>query len=334
MALKTLSSRISFSFLLLSTALLALVSLSPGASGGEGLFGEPPPEGEDARPVEKPIKLESPDADTSTEEGSRHFYRKLWLSVDLDYRRRKLRPVKVRDRFEDNVGSSSFDESLDMDFYTSEDDFRTTTLGLTLHWRPRQRLEFHASVRRPLYGVSKHRGIEYDTAPIASPDLDFAHGATVEVAGGAGWEALFYEEGPLRNFGLWVGTELRAGWGDDVRSPDDEEEFNLDGNDEVDYDADWQAIDIETRVFGRFDTREGDLTVYAGVGLGWFFYHEEWDGEFESGDEEELMEFDYREQNLVFGSAGMRAERGPIVVDVGARYGGEYMVFVRLGWKF
>ena len=85
----------------------------------------------------------------------------------------------------------------------------------------------------------------------------------------------------------------------------------------------WQAIDVETRVFARFDdTFEGLLTVYAGVGTAWLFYHEEWDGEFEGGDEEEKMEFDYREQNLVFGSVGMRAERGPVVVEVGARYGG------------
>jgi len=335
MALKTLTSRIRTRFPLLFPALLVLTLLSTGAAGGEGLFGEPPPDGEKSKPVERPVEFVRPDAEAPADEGPGHFYRRLWLSLDLDHRRRKLRPVKVRDRYEDNVGDSSFEESLDMDLYSSEDDVRTTTLGLTLHWRPWQRLELHAGVRRPLYGKSKHTKIEYDDAPIASPDLDFAHGASVELAGGAGWEALFFEEGPLRNFGLWVGTEFRAGWGDDVRSPDDDDEFDLDGNDEVDYDADWQAIDVETRVFGRFnDTFEGVLTVYAGVGLGWFFYHEEWDGVFEGGEEVERMEFDYREQNLVFGSAGMRAERGPIVVDAGCRYGGEYMVFVKIGWKF
>jgi hypothetical protein len=338
MALKILTSvrSLSTSLLLLLTLLLAGAFATAGEGADGGLFGEPPPDEKRAEaPSLPPARMESAPREASDDHEPLHFYRRLWLTLDLDYRRRKLRPVKVSDRFEDNVGNSSFDERLDMELYSSEDDLRMTTLGLTLHWRPWQRLEVYAGVRRPLYGTAKHHRIEFDGAPIASPDVEFAHGAAVEIAGGLGWEALFWEEGPLRNFGVWLGTEVRAGWGDDVRSPDDDDEFDLDGNDEVEYDAEWQALDLEMRLFGRFDdTIEGLLTVYAGVGVGWFFYHEEWNGEFEAGDEEERMEFDYREQNLVFGSLGLRAERGPVVVEIGARYGGEYLLHVELGWKF
>jgi hypothetical protein len=310
-----------------------LLLLASAASGGEdrGLFaGSPAGAGAGGPAAAENSAL--PELPAAPAAGGR---RRLWLSLDFDLRRRKLRPTEVRDRFEDNVGGSSFDENLDMDEYSSKDDLRVGTLGLTLHWLPRARLELYAGLRRPLYGKAQHRDIEYDGAPIASPDMEFAHGAALELAAGAGWEALFREQGPARNFGLWVGTEFRAGWGDDLRSPDDDEEFGLDGNDEVEYDADWQALDLELRVFRRFEyTTEGTFTVYAGGGAAWLFYHEKWDGRFELGDEEELMEFDYREKNLFFGSAGLRAERGPLLVEVGGRYGGEYALQVKLGWKF
>ncbi len=337
MALKILISvRSLLPTSLLLTLLVAGSLATAGEESGGGLFGEPPPDERKAEsPSPSPARMEIAPPEEGDDSEPLHFYRRLWLTLDLDYRRRKLRPVKVSDKFKDNVGDTSFNERLDMDKYSSEDDLRMTTLGLTLHWRPGTRLEIYTGVRRPVYGMAKHHGIEFDGAPIASPDIEFDHGAAVEIAAGAGWEALFWEGGPLRNFGVWLGTELRAGWGDDVRSPDDEDEFSLDDNDEVEYDAEWQALDLEVRLFGRFDdTTEGLLTVYAGVGTGWFFYHEEWNGEFENGDEEERMEFDYREQNLVFGSLGLRAERGPVVVEVSARYGGEYLFHVELGWKF
>jgi hypothetical protein len=324
----------------LAAAILGLLLL-PGALGsaraGEGLFGEPPGATRPAPEKEPPPVLEREPAPEPLEGdlGPREFYRRLWLSLDLDYRRRKLRPVRVDDRYDDFEGDVHYDERLKMRLYDSEDIFQTATLGLALHWRPLSRLELYAGVRRPIYGKAEHREIEYDHAPIASPRLELDHGASVEVVAGAGWEFLRLEGGPLRHFGMWAGAELRAGWADDIKSPNDDEEFNLDGNDEVEYDADWQALDLELRVFRRFEgTTEGLLTVYAGAGTGFLFYHEEWDGEFENGDERDRMEFEYREQNLVFGSVGLRGERGPLVVEVGGRFGGEYLVQAKLGWKF
>ena len=257
------------------------------------------------------------------------------LSVDFDYRRRKIEPVKVHDEYHDWVGDSHLDARLDMDAYRSDDVFQDATLGLSVHWRAMKSLDVWAGVRRPVYGKGQHWDIDYAGSPIASPKLEFDNGAAVEVAGGVEWQALLSRGGPMRGFGLSLAAEVRAGWGDDVECPNEEKEFSADGDDDLEYDARWQALDCEVRVFRLFpDTQEGWLTAWAGLGVGLFSYHEVWDGVFEGGDEEEKMEFDYREKTLVFGSLGVRAEKGPFTIDVAGRYGAEYLLHVSMGWKF
>ncbi len=327
-----------------AAAALGLALLLSAAAAGEssddgGLFGKPPPAPgpkPGPRPVEPPPAVEEPPAAPPERPPEGGVFRRRWkLSLDFDYRRRKLRPVKVRDEFHDFVGDVHFDERLDMDLYESGDVFQTATLGLTLHWYPLEKLSVWAGVRRPLYGKGQHREIEYDDAPVASPRLELDHGASVEVAAGAEWEALRATVGPLKGFGLALAGEVRAGWADEVRSPNEDVEFDADGDDEIDYDADWQAFDVELRVFRFFPyTREGGLTAYAGVGASFIFYHEEWDGEFENGDETEKMAFDYREEHAVFGSLGLRAEKGRLTVEVSARLGAEQLLHVSAGWKF
>lgn len=316
----------------LAAALLLCVSTALGGEGG-GLFGEPPPESGEKKPVPR-----APEPEVRVPEvpdGPRHFYRPLWASFDLHYRRRKIRPVKVRDEFHDNVGDVHFDERLDMDLYRSKDVFQSLTLGLSLHYKPIRTLDVYAGVRWLTYAKADHNNLEYDEAPIASPELELDHEASIELAGGFGWEFLRARGGPLRHFGLWLGAEYRIGWADEIECRNEEEEFDVDGDDDIEYDADWWALDAELRVFRVFeDTIDGTITVYVGGGASVFFYHEEWDGEFEGGDEEEKLEFDYREQNTFFGSVGIRAEKGPIVAEVTARYGGEYLVHAVLGYKF
>jgi hypothetical protein len=330
-------------------ALLFCTGLVHPASGGEssddsGLFGKPPPAPGPTPPRKVPEKVVEPvvpperqPLPPEDQDGERRAagHRRWQLSLDFDYRRRKIRPVKVADKYDDFVGDVHFDKNLSMSRYDSQDIFQTATLGLTLHWRPTEKLGFYAGLRRPLYGKSQHRDIEYDGAPIASPRLDLEDGLSLELAAGVQWEFLRVAEGPLRNFGLSLAGEARFGWGDHVKSPNEDTEFDLNDDDDVEYEAKWQAIDLEFRVFRFFPyTREGGLTAFAGVGGSFFFYHEVWDGEFENGDEKERMEFDYREQNIFFGSVGLRAEKDRFTAEVSGRYGGEYLLHVGVGWKF
>ncbi len=328
-----------------AAAALGLALLLSAAAGGErdddGLFGKPPPTPAPPQPGPRPRPLPPAEIDVEPpalppRRAQDPGLRRRWmLSLDFDYRRRKLRPVKVDDEFHDFVGNVHFDERLDLGLYSSGDLFQIATLGLTLHWYALEKLDIYASLRRPVYGKGQHREIEYDGAPIASPRLELDHGASLEVAAGFEWEALRISNGPLKNFGLTLAGEARVGWADDIKSPNQDTEFDIDGNDEIEYDADWQAFDTELRVFRFFPhTREGSLTVYAGAGASFMFYHEEWDGEFENGDETEKLVFDYREEHAAFGSFGMRAEKGRLRVEVGARYGGESLLHVSAGWKF
>lgn len=335
MALKPLTRSLAFAGLL---AALPAAGALAGESGDGDVFGEPPPSTTPApapRPVPRPPRLRPhPGEPAPAARGAAH--RRWAVSLDFDYRRRELEPVKVNDKFDDFVGNVHFDERLDLDLYASRDFFQTATLGLTGHWRPLRRLDLYFGVRRPLYGKGQHREIEFDGAPIASPRLELDGGASVELAAGFEWEALRAETGPLRGFGLALLSEFRAGWADDVDSPNEETEFDLDGNDDVEYEADWRAADVEMRVFRFFPYSEtsGGITAYAGLGGSFLAYHEEWDGEFEDGDETEKMEFDYREKHALFGSFGLRADRGRLRVEVGARLGGEYLLHASAGWRF
>lgn len=319
------------SFGILPAAALSVAVLLSSALGGEDAGAPPfvPPAGEAAAGGGGTERLPRVRVPVAPED------RRWRLSLDFDYRRRGLKPVRVDDEYHDHVGNVHLDERLDMDVYSSEDVFQTATLGLSLHWRPIKSLNLWAGVRRPAYGKGDHTDIEYAGSPIASPRLEFDNGAAVEVAAGAEWQALLARTGPLRGFGLSLVSEVRAGWGDDVKCPNEEREFAADDDDDLEYEADWQAFDFEVRITRLFpDTSEGWLTAWAGLGVGLISYHETWDGVFEGGDEEEKMEFDYREKNLVFGSLGLRAEKGPFTIDVAGRYGGEYLLHVSMGWRF
>ena len=261
--------------------------------------------------------------------------RRWTVSFDFDYRRRKIRPAKVTDRYDDYVGDIHFTERLDLDLYKSEDSFQLATAGLTVNCQALKRLEVYASLRRPIYSKVNHRDLNYDEAPLASPQLEVDHGGSLELAGGFWYRALQFESGPLRHCGLKLGGEYRAGWGDDITCPNEEDQFAVDGNDKLEYESKWQSIDLELRAFKSWpDTIDGVITAYLGTGISAFYYHEEWDGSFENGDEKEVFKFDYREQNIVFGSGGLRVDHGRLTIDIGGRYGGEALLHTSLGWKF
>ena len=317
----------------LLAALLLAVAV-PAAAGepppDDGLFGRPA----EPEPAELPVPEPEPELlPPVAPRGARPG--RLGLTLDFDYRRIRMRPEKIDDKYDDFVGDVHYDIRLDLDDYSSRDAFQNGTLALTLHWRALEKLEVWASLRRPLYGKAEHGNAEYDGAPVGSPKLELDQGATVEVAVGAEWEALHLRTGPLRHFGLCVHAEFRAGWADNITSPDEEQEFDFDGDDQVEYDADWMGLDLEVRAVRFFpDTLEGSLRVWAGVGVGLFFYHEAWDGDFDGGDEREKMEFDFREEQPLFGALGVSTELGRFTAEVSGRLGGQKLLHASLGWRF
>jgi len=303
------------------------VGWSPAAPAGEtgALFTEKDDDfGEAPPPARRPAREEAG--------------RKRWgLSFDLHYRARDIHPTKVKDKYTDNVGGVSYSESLEMDVYDSSDRFRETTLGLTLHWYPKREWDVFFSLRRPVYGKGQHRSIEYDGVPIASPTVNF-DGFNIELATGARWEAFRVREGFFRHFGVNLLSEARFGWANEAEVTE-LHEFNADSNDDLDFDASWQGFDAEVQLFRAFPfTRiggsAGGMMLTAGVGLSLFFYQEKWDGDFEDGEEEEEMEFEYREDNPFYGSVGFRLDVPRAIFDVSGRYGGEFLLHIALGYKF
>ena len=256
---------------------------------------------------------------------------------DFQCRERGIHPTRVDDEYDDNIGGVDYHRKLDLHEYTSEDVFREYTIGATLHWYGRKDLDVYLSLRLPFHSSVTHKEIEYENIPIASPTFEF-RGQNFEMAAGARWDAYRVPEGPLRNFGVILQSEARAGWANSAGLRDDDV-FAVTPGDKLSFRADWQELDLETRLyrfipFPRFGRGEGGIELSAGVGASAFFYHENWRGDFNHGAEFEKMDFNYREDNPLYGCLGVRIVSPRVVIDLGGRVGGEQMVFASIGYKF
>ena len=283
-------------------------------------------------------------ADASGDEGPRFWQAgdqetKQWgvSFPDFQWRSRGIHPTGVRDEYDDYIGNVSYTSKLDLHEYTSEDTFSEYAVGASLHWYGRKDLDVYLGLRLPFHSSVEHHEIEYENVPIASPTFEF-RGQNLEVVGGARWDAYRVSEGPLRNFGALLSSELRAGWANNA-GLQDSNTFAQTPGDKLSFRADWQEVDVETRLyrffpFPRFGRGEGGIELSAGVGASAFFYHENWRGEFNNGAEFEKMDFYYREDHPLYGCLGVRIVSPRVVIDLGGRMGGEQMVFASIGYKF